>query len=62
MMMQNGSLKRIGRLPSWIFKIIFLMSGALETRIIMPNFVDISRTVANISQFFAFFKPIVKIH
>jgi len=23
MMMQNGSLKRIGRLPSWIFKIQF---------------------------------------
>jgi len=30
-MMQKGSLKRIGRPPSWIFKMKILMSGALET-------------------------------
>jgi len=30
-MMQNGSLKRISRPLSWIFKIIFLTVGAPET-------------------------------
>jgi len=32
MMMQNGSLKRIGCPPSWIFKMKFLMGGALVSR------------------------------
>jgi len=32
MMLQNGSLKRIGRPPSWIFKMKFLMGSALEIR------------------------------
>jgi len=30
MMMQNGSVKRIGRPPSWIIKMKFLMGGALH--------------------------------
>ena len=34
MMMQNGSLKRVGRPPSWIFKMKFLMGGALETHVL----------------------------
>ena len=33
MMTQNGSLKFIVRPPSWIFKRIFLMGGALETHL-----------------------------
>jgi len=54
MMMHNGSLKRIGRPPSWIFKMKFLMGGALQTHILHHHAMEIGLTVAEISRVFAF--------
>ena len=55
--------ERIGRPPSWIFKIKFLSTGALEKFcIIVPNFVQIGYIVAEILQFLVFFLWNVKIH
>jgi len=59
--MQNGSLERIGRPPSWIFKIKFLTAYGHERRVRYHHakFVEIGRNVAEISRFLVF---IVKIH
>jgi len=58
MMMQNRSLKLVGRPPSWIVKIKFFYQ-AMHLRdtfyIITQNFVETDHTVAEISQFFTFF-------
>jgi len=53
-MVQNGSFKHIGRLPFWIFKLKFFNSlGTWETFcIILPKFVDIGHTIAEILGFF----------
>jgi len=65
MMMQNWSLKHVGRPPSWIIKLTFI-TGWVHLRdtfcFIIPNFVALDHTVAEISQFFMFFKWKVKIH
>jgi len=54
--MQNWSLKHISCPPSLIFNLKFLMNRTLEMIcIIVPNFMEIDRTDAEILQcFFAF--------
>jgi len=49
----NGSLKRIGRPPSWILNSKFLTASGLDRPVLMPNFVEIGHTIAEISRFFA---------
>jgi len=63
MMMQKGFLKHIGRPPSCIFKKkLFNRQCSWDTRSTWSSkFVEIGRTVAEISQFFAFFEWNVKI-
>jgi len=53
MMMKNRSLKRIGRRPSWIFKIKIFTGGALERHVSrhLSHFEEIDHTVAAIAIF-----------
>jgi len=59
-MTQNGSLKRIGRSPSFLdLKKKFLMGGTLMIHmfcIITPNCMEIGRIVAEVSRFFRVFQ------
>jgi len=57
LMMKNMSLKSIGRPPSWILKIIFngwctCTWKTCTFYIVMPNFVEIDHTVAEMLRFF----------
>jgi len=51
-MMQNGSVRRIGHPPSWIFKIKNFDSQSLERPILHHKLVEIGLIVAEILRFF----------